>query len=211
MCQTQRSLSNADSFVMHPGLISGWMALVMIVDSALRYENLIARRSLHHVAAQLCAAPQCIINYVTSDLLSVFLEMDLLPVKCLLWFVLTGTNELSGLFETQFVRNFRLKCKVEVWLARMLHLVPDSNYFVFIWIIKHAIVRNIPGRAAKSGACGPKLVFASITVATVTNVSSEKYQNSCKTHIWHDMSFFCMLYVECLIVSLHLHFAQEVR
>lgn len=62
MCQTQHSLSNADSFVMHPGLISGWMALVMIVDSALRHENLIAKRCLHHVAAQLCAAPCCIIN-----------------------------------------------------------------------------------------------------------------------------------------------------
>lgn len=66
---------------MHPGLITGWMALVMIVDSAPRRENLIAKHCLHHVAARLCKSPLCIINYVTSDLLSPFLKVKLLPVK----------------------------------------------------------------------------------------------------------------------------------
>lgn len=61
--------------------------------------------------------------------------------------------------------DFHLKCKVEAWIARMLHLVPDSKDFVFIWIIKHAIVRNIPGRAAKSWACRSKLAFVSFSVA----------------------------------------------
>lgn len=78
MCQTQHSLFNVNSFVMHPGLITGWMALVMIVDSAPRYENLIAKHCLHHVAAQLCKSPQRTINNVTSDLLC--LKVKLLPV-----------------------------------------------------------------------------------------------------------------------------------
>lgn len=44
MCQRQHSLFNVDSFVMHPGLITGWMGLVMNVDSAPRHENLIGVR-----------------------------------------------------------------------------------------------------------------------------------------------------------------------
>lgn len=60
MCQTQHSLFNVDSFVMHLGLITGWMTLVIKVDSAKWYENLIARHCLHHVAAQLCQCLLCL-------------------------------------------------------------------------------------------------------------------------------------------------------
>lgn len=84
MCQTQRSLFNVDSFVMHPGLITGWMALVMIVDSAPQYENLISKHCLHHVGARMCKPLLCVVNYATSDSLSVFLKVKLLPIKCLL-------------------------------------------------------------------------------------------------------------------------------
>lgn len=56
MCQTQHSPFN-DSFVMHPGLITGWIVPVMIVDSAPWYENLIAKHCLHHVAARPCKSP----------------------------------------------------------------------------------------------------------------------------------------------------------
>lgn len=78
MCQTRHSLFNVNSFAMHPGLITGLMGLVMIVDSAPRYENLIAKHRLHHVAAQLCKSPLSTINNIISDVLC--LKMKLLPV-----------------------------------------------------------------------------------------------------------------------------------
>lgn len=71
MCQTQHSLFNVDSFVMHLGLITGWMTLVMKVDSAKWYENLIARHCLHHVVC---------ISVVTPGPLRVLLEVKVLAV-----------------------------------------------------------------------------------------------------------------------------------
>lgn len=108
MCQTHRSLFNVDSFVIHPGLITRWMALVMIVDSAPRYENLISEHCLHHVGACMCKPLLC---NVTSDLLSVLFKSETPPSQVFV-VICPDRHALSYQDSLKYsLLDFHLKCK----------------------------------------------------------------------------------------------------
>lgn len=80
MCQTQHSRFNVGSLIMHPGLITGWIAPVTIVDSAPRRRKLIAKR----LAGPLGRSARCISILLHHHLLCVFLMATL---RSLLFFV----------------------------------------------------------------------------------------------------------------------------
>lgn len=95
---------------MHPGLVIGWMAPIIIVDSAPQDENLISKQHLGCAGASMGTRLLCIINSVTIDSLRVSLKGRLLPVRRLLWCDLTGMHKLSGLSEIG-LSDFHMKCK----------------------------------------------------------------------------------------------------
>lgn len=128
-----QSLRNAHSLLMQQrALIIGWMAAIMAVDSASQGENLILAAACGWWGS--IGALACLLHdqfYVTVGFVRAFWKGSSSQAGVLAWCDLTGMHDISGLSQKHSLSDFRLKCNAGAWMATMLRLVLNWNYFLF--------------------------------------------------------------------------------
>lgn len=116
-------------------LIIGWMATIMAVDSASEDENLILAAACvcvwmvrEHRCARLSFAWSvlCYNGFRES-----VLKGKLLPGRCFGAMRFDRHARHIRPLEKHSLSDFRLKCNAGAWMATMLHLVHNWNYFLF--------------------------------------------------------------------------------
>lgn len=113
-------------------LIIGWMATIMAVDSASQDENLILAAACGWWGS--IGALACLLHdqfYVTTGFVRAFWKGSSSRAGVLVRCDLTGMHDISGLSKNTASQIFRLKCNAGAWMATMLHLVLNWNYFSF--------------------------------------------------------------------------------